>query len=94
MRRLTVVIGGKYNLLKLSDDKIFILIDDILSNCGQNGTWISNRQNREKFCNKHGISPSYYHKLLNKLITRRFLVKLDLRGYYMVNKEYIERIER
>lgn len=92
MRRITFLIGSKYNLLKLGNDKIYLLIDEILADCSQNGAWISNRQKRVEISKKMGISISYYHKLLNRLVENEFLKPQSLRGYYVVNKKFIENI--
>lgn len=84
-------VGGRETLLRLLDSKMAQMLDIIIDQAHEDGSWVSSREAKDAVVKRVGISPPTFFRYLKSLSEKGILVSLPARGrgVYKLNPDMI-----
>ena len=83
-------VGNKSAILRLLDSKIAQVLDIIIEQAHEDGTWISSKSNRNYIELKTDISPPTLFRYIGHLAKKDILLSQTGRGEYKLNRDLIQ----
>jgi predicted HTH transcriptional regulator len=82
-------------LLRLLDSKLAFVLNVIIENAQDDGTWISSQQARDQICHRASISSPTMFRYIKLLVSKDILLREGSqdRGCYKLNPQMLEMVK-